>query len=456
MAAKLKKTESAVIRSFGMATMVTPTDVCFSFDTTVSMFPSLAAVRTTIETTAKKLVESLPQLRIAIIAHGDYESEVDGEYCCQVMDFSRDVSQIVQFVQNVPMTSNSSTAECYEKALYEANRLSWLPAASKAVVVFGDSMPHAPSYTTQKYSWRQEVADLVTKDAHIYGVYCHTSNPSSAEASKTFLQEMADLSGGVFVEQADFSAIDKMFMAICYRETSADMLASFEKEVKDEGKERSEVTRMFRSLSAGNVAKKGKTGRVVAAPWWDEETDAKLNAGCLPYYDVDAVTKKWKMLRQFPRDVAELTGFVATKDEVAKPVKGKVSIKGKGKGSIKAKGKGSIKAKGKGKPAKKAVTSKKGKTKKKAAKVEEKEEEKEEDKEKEDKKTKKKTGTKRKSKSSKKEEQEEEVEEGGKKRSNKRRTRPRPDFDSFSPYSKPELPAWFFSGKRAAERLVNQ
>lgn len=69
----------------------------------------------------------------------------------------------------------------------------------------------------------------------MYGVYANTS--SSKEAPE-FYRELADRSGGVFLSMKQMSLIRDMFLAVCYKESSPENLAAFQKEVekRDGGK----------------------------------------------------------------------------------------------------------------------------------------------------------------------------------------------------------------------------
>lgn len=47
-------------------------EICFSFDTTGSMYPYLKEVRKNLKYLVQSLLLDMPSLRISIIAHGDY------------------------------------------------------------------------------------------------------------------------------------------------------------------------------------------------------------------------------------------------------------------------------------------------------------------------------------------------------------------------------------------------
>jgi hypothetical protein len=95
-----------------------------------------------------------------------------GDYCdyntyvVTQQDLCTDVNQLVNWVDNVKKTGGGDAPEAYELALREAKGLSWspLPQVNKAFVIIGDASPHAPSYTTEKIYWRDEVAALVKYD----------------------------------------------------------------------------------------------------------------------------------------------------------------------------------------------------------------------------------------------------------------------------------------------------
>lgn len=55
-------------------------EICFSFDTTGSMYPYLQQVRKNLKYLVQSLLLDVPSLRISIIAHGDYSDQACGRY----------------------------------------------------------------------------------------------------------------------------------------------------------------------------------------------------------------------------------------------------------------------------------------------------------------------------------------------------------------------------------------
>jgi hypothetical protein len=141
-------------------------EILFSFDTTGSMASCIDEVRKRVSETVSRLLEDVPGIRIAIVAHGDY---CDGARMISTLDFSSDKNKIVNFVNSVKGTSGGDVSslslslfasllfpslllslphlslkfpEAYEVVLKRAQSLTWTPHFSKAIVMIGDAIPH--------------------------------------------------------------------------------------------------------------------------------------------------------------------------------------------------------------------------------------------------------------------------------------------------------------------------
>ena len=75
-------------------------EIVFSFDTTGSMYPCLTQVRRKIKSTVTRLMEEIKDIRIGIIAHGDY-CDAGSTYVIKMFDLSSDSEAICNFVENV-------------------------------------------------------------------------------------------------------------------------------------------------------------------------------------------------------------------------------------------------------------------------------------------------------------------------------------------------------------------
>ncbi len=54
-------------------------------------------------------------------------------------------------------TTHIVISQAYEWVLHKAQQLEWSENAAKALVVIGDAVPHAVSYTDQKINWHTEL-----------------------------------------------------------------------------------------------------------------------------------------------------------------------------------------------------------------------------------------------------------------------------------------------------------
>ncbi|MER3494407.1 MAG: hypothetical protein C4323_20370 [Mastigocladus sp. ERB_26_2] len=222
--------------------MNTNIEVVFSFDTTGSMYPCLTQVRRKIKETVTRLMSEIPQMKIGIIAHGDYCDE-GSTYVIKKFDISSDIDAICEFVQNVEPTGGGDAPECYELVLHEAQSLSWSDAASKSLVLIGDDVPHPPAHNPQKLNWRQEVDFLANKGVMVYGV--QALNRSHATL---FYKELAEKSGGFHVNLDQFSYITDLFLAVCYQQSSDEKLQAYEQEVIDQGRMSRGLNQIFNSM----------------------------------------------------------------------------------------------------------------------------------------------------------------------------------------------------------------
>ncbi|PRP82097.1 hypothetical protein PROFUN_03787 [Planoprotostelium fungivorum] len=254
-------------------------EVAFSFDTTGSMADCLQKVRAKITETAEKLLKDIKDIKIAIIAHGDY---VDNLKAIQVLDLTNNVRKIKKFVDGAGTTYGDDAPEAYELALREANHLSWTKEKSKALVMIGDEVPHPPSFTTESIDWYEETDKLREKGVKVYGV--RALNCSHAVP---FYEEISERTGGLPIRFESFDMIVEMFMAICYREAGMDKLEQYKQQVMSDNKTTSaDMAAMFSSLERPNVEiklkeeeKEEKEPRV-RAPWYDYSLDVGT-----PYYE---------------------------------------------------------------------------------------------------------------------------------------------------------------------------
>ncbi|GFO13410.1 von Willebrand factor type a [Plakobranchus ocellatus] len=250
-------------------------EVAFSFDTTGSMYSYLTEVRRKLRECCTRLIQDIPNIRISIIAQGDY-CDSESLYAVRVLDLTSDVQSLVDFANNVPSTSGGDSPECYELVLKKAQQLDWSEESAKALVMIGDLYPHPPSYTDQHISWRDELDVLTGIGVRVYGVQAGQSS-----AGGLFYRELAEVSGGCYLNLSHMDVITDMFLAVCYNEGEDDMLENFEQELVQAGNMTDRKQEMFRQLkekpetkkSASNTNTSNSSQRNLQEPWWDVTLD---------------------------------------------------------------------------------------------------------------------------------------------------------------------------------------
>lgn len=217
-------------------------DLIFSFDTTGSMYPCLTQVRRRVSETVKRLFRDIPNIRIGIIAHGDY---CDAPNTLKKFDLSTDQEAICRFVNTVPPTHGGDMPECYELVLHEARTFSWTSGKNKALVMIGDDVPHGPHerQNTKHLDWRNELGLLMESNIHVYAVQALARRHATS-----FYQQVARDTGGYHLELNQFADVVNLLLAICYKQQGGDQLYQFEQEIQKDGRMNRHMHKAFTTL----------------------------------------------------------------------------------------------------------------------------------------------------------------------------------------------------------------
>lgn len=236
----------------------TGVDVCFTFDTTGSMYPCLTQVRRNVKETVRRLFRDIPNLRIAIIAHGDY-CDAKTTYVTKTLDFSSDAEHICRFVESVGATGGGDSPECYELVLRESRSLHWKAGSLKALVLIGDDVPHEKDYpsNTKRIDWRNELDLLLEAGIRVYGVH---AMPGIRMHSKRFYEEIARKTNGYYLTLDQFAAVTDIVLAVCYQQESQETLTAFQKEVQDGKRMSRNMARVFQTLGGSPIVEEDSKG----------------------------------------------------------------------------------------------------------------------------------------------------------------------------------------------------
>jgi hypothetical protein len=222
------------MNAMSIANVVNGIDICISFDTTGSMYPCMTQVIRNVMKMTTQLFSSISDLRISIIAHGDY-CDANNPYTIKILDLTRDESKILDFVKNVESTWGGDADECYELVLNQARtQLDWQSGRKKVLMVIGDANPHGINYPENKarLDWRNEAGLLNEAGIQVHGVH---AMPGCRSSSKVFYKTIAEKTGGVYLALDQFADIVNIIMAACYEQQSEEALNEFVSIIRDNG-----------------------------------------------------------------------------------------------------------------------------------------------------------------------------------------------------------------------------
>ena len=141
-------------------------DYVIAFDTTGSMSSYIEAVRNHVEKLVKDLLSTNPNIRIGIVAFGDYcdmESPTKFGKAYQWINFTRDEKALCEFVKKAKNTSGGDGDEFYELVIKKiTEEFDWRDEAKKTVLLIADSAPHRVGYSYGKFvennqiDWKEE------------------------------------------------------------------------------------------------------------------------------------------------------------------------------------------------------------------------------------------------------------------------------------------------------------
>ena len=148
-------------------------DMVIAFDTTGSMAKYINAVKRHVKTLIPKLFKQNPDLRIGIVAFGDYydmpsKDRFGSAY--QVCELTDDEDILIEFITNAQDTYGGDSDEFYELVIKKiVEETNWREGSTKAVLLIADAEPHKVGYSygdrvvNNQIDWREEAKKAAEK-----------------------------------------------------------------------------------------------------------------------------------------------------------------------------------------------------------------------------------------------------------------------------------------------------
>lgn len=148
-------------------------DMVIAFDTTGSMASYINAVKKHVKELIPKLFKQNPDLRIGIVAFGDYcdmPSKYNFGKAYQVCELTDDENKLIKFITNAQNTGGGDSDEFYELVIKKiVEETNWREDSTKAVLLIADAEPHKVGYNygnivvNNQIDWREEAKKAAEK-----------------------------------------------------------------------------------------------------------------------------------------------------------------------------------------------------------------------------------------------------------------------------------------------------
>ena len=175
-------------------------DMIIAFDTTGSMFKFINDVKNHITQLIPQLFNDNPNLRLGIVAFGDYcdmKSKEDFGNAYQKIDLTDNQESLIKFVINARDTCGGDSDEFYELVIKKiVEETSWREDSIKSVLLIADCWPHSLGYSCYPFidnnqiDWRKEAKKAADK-----GIKFDTTTCGSA----SWFKELSDITNGICI-----------------------------------------------------------------------------------------------------------------------------------------------------------------------------------------------------------------------------------------------------------------
>ena len=141
-------------------------DMVIAFDTTGSMSAYIDAVRKEVADLIPKLFKDNPELRLGIVAFGDYcdmRNAKDFGIAYQCIMPTDNENELIRFIKESKDTSGGDGDEFYELVIKKiVEETPWREGSSRSILLIADAEPHGLGYSYEniikgnQIDWREE------------------------------------------------------------------------------------------------------------------------------------------------------------------------------------------------------------------------------------------------------------------------------------------------------------
>lgn len=225
----------SVVAPSGSTEPEKPLDMVVAFDCTGSMNSYIASVRQHVETLVKDLFTKTPNLRMKIVAFGDYCDPEDTRF--QYTQLTNDQATLIEFVKKARNTGGGDSNEFYEYVIKRVvEETDWRKDSQKSFLLIGDDAPHPVGYTYKdvikknKIDWKIEAIKASKLGIQIDTLRIHPN--------QQWYQELASMTGGVCMEFSNAHQTSAIVEGLAYvRGSKASFMATLDSVMKSDDEE---------------------------------------------------------------------------------------------------------------------------------------------------------------------------------------------------------------------------
>lgn len=223
----LQSVDSAPIVEKSTTDSVESLDMVIAFDTTGSMASYIQDVKQQVKDLIKKMFNQVPDLRLKIVAFGDYcdmVNETKFGKAFQSIELTNDELSLVEFVSNAENTAGGDADEFYELVIKKVvEETDWREGIQKTFLLIGDANPHEVGYTysgrvkNAQVDWKQEA-----EKANKLGIKIDTLSIHG----NAFYKKVSEITGGLNVPFKKAKGVSQVIEGLTYARTNS---VAFEK-----------------------------------------------------------------------------------------------------------------------------------------------------------------------------------------------------------------------------------
>lgn len=214
--------KSAPVKVKASKEVVKSTDYVIAFDCTGSMSGYIESVKTHVTTLINDLFDKSHDLKIKIVAFGDYCDAPGGTStgnlgnAYQSIELTDDKKALINFVKNSRNTGGGDEDEFYELVIKKVNEETKWRDGNRAVLLIGDCKPHSPGYhyagNTYQIDWKDGA-----KRAKELGIQYDTLK---IHPNVKWYSELSEITGGVSMDFKNANKISNIIEGTIYARSS--------------------------------------------------------------------------------------------------------------------------------------------------------------------------------------------------------------------------------------------